>query len=408
MSHTYQRVISSELETRLQAYGFISPRYHGHSLGSVLPAAAAALGQPEVLDKVAATTGGSDRARSAAAAFGMGEVERVCVVLIDGLGLHNLRDNAASAPFLSSLLGDNTSGRTGFPSTTATAMGLFGTGSSPGQTAMVGYSAQDPVSGVVGNFVSWKDLGEPTEIQRHPVIFELLANAGVQVTSVGLERFADSGMTQAALRGATYLRASTLGEHVNAAAAALSRPGLVHLYWGEVDKIGHHHGPTSSQWRRALAHTDYEMSRLYQALPPKTALIVTADHGMITTDPKSLIDISSNYALSKGVRTVAGEPRASHIYLNSPGSAVATAKRWNEVLGDRALVLAKEEAIGQGLFGTATKYAKSWIGDLVVAMTGTGTIADTTTAPPASLKLLGVHGSLTPAEVEIPILVVQT
>lgn len=408
MSLAYQRVVATELESRLQAYGFIAPGYHERSLGSVLPAAAAALGQAHALDPVTATTGGSDRATSAAAAFGLGDVDRVCVVLIDGLGMHNLRENAESAPFLTSLLGEGSSGLAGFPSTTATSMGLFGTGSSPGQTAMVGYSALDPETGVVGNFVSWKDLGQPQHVQRHPVIFELLAKAGVAVTSVGLERFADSGMTQAALRGATYLGATTLGDHVNAAAAALNSPGLVHLYWGEVDKVGHHHGPTSSQWRRALAQTDYEISRLYQALPPKTALIVTADHGMITTDPKALIDISSNYALSKGVRVVAGEPRASHVYLNSPGSAIATAQRWNDILGDKALVLAKEEAIGQGLFGTATKYAKRWVGDLVVAMTGTGTIADSTTAPPASLRLLGVHGSLTPAEVEIPILAVQT
>ena len=48
------------------------------------------------------------------------------------------------------------------------------------------------------------------------------------------------------------------------------------------------------------------------------------------------------------------------------------------------------------------------MGDLVVAMTGTDLIADSNSAPAQSLRLLGVHGSLTAAEVEIPLLVAVT
>lgn len=408
MTAPHQRVVSNELTTKLAAHGFIAPSYHDYSLASVLPAAAAALGFEDALSPTAPTSGGPERARHAAQQLGLKQVDRVCVVLIDGLGLNNLKENPESAPFLTSLLESSAPGLSGFPSTTAASMGTFGTGSSTGQTSMVGYSAINPQTGELGNFVSWKGLGDPLKIQRHPVIFDQLSRAGANVTSVSLGRFAHSGMTQAALRGATYRSADSLTEHVDIAAFELGQPGLVHLYWGEVDKIGHHQGTNSSQWRTALAKADYEISRLYQSLPPATALIVTADHGMINTDPAKLIDISNHYGLSQGVQAIAGEPRASHVYLNSPGSASQVAKRWTQELGDKALVLTKDQAVGGGLFGTATKYTQTWIGDLVVMMTGTGIIADTTTATPASLRLLGVHGSLTPTEVEIPLLVAQT
>lgn len=408
MTQSFQRAISSDLEATLTTAGFIAPSYHDPSIGSVLPAAAAALGHGHALDSVAATTGGQARANLAAQTLGLGQVDRVCVVLIDGMGWHNLADNASFAPFLTGLMGQSTPGRSGFPSTTAASMGTFGTGSSTGQTTMVGYSALDPVSGELGNFVSWRNLPDPHTVQRHPGIFGLLEKHGVRVSSVGLERFAQSGMTQAALRTANFKGAAKLSEHVDIASAQLNHPGLVHLYWGELDRVGHHAGVESSAWRNELAHVDYEISRLYSQLPPGTALVVTADHGMIDTDPSALIDISDHYDLSKGVRAVGGEPRASHVYLNSPNSAAATAQRWQSVLQDRAVVLTKDYAVSEGLFGTTSKHTRKWLGDLIVLMTGTGTIADSTTAARPSLKLIGVHGSLTPAEVEIPILAAHT
>ena len=66
MSHS--RRIGDQLQTQLDAHGLIAPSYHEHSLASVLPAAAAALGYEHVLESVAATTGGAARARSEAAA----------------------------------------------------------------------------------------------------------------------------------------------------------------------------------------------------------------------------------------------------------------------------------------------------------------------------------------------------
>jgi hypothetical protein len=46
------------------------------------------------------------------------------------------------------------------------------------------------------------------------------------------------------------------------------------------------------------------------------------------------------------------------------------------------------------------------VGAVVVAMTGRATVVDSTTQTPASLELVGVHGSLTRHEMLVPCLVV--
>jgi hypothetical protein len=53
-------------------------------------------------------------------------------------------------------------------------------------------------------------------------------------------------------------------------------------------------------------------------------------------------------------------------------------------------------------------HVRPLIGDLVVAATGRATVVDSRTQTPASLQLVGVHGSLTPAELRVPLLAVHT
>ncbi|MCL1801133.1 MAG: phosphodiesterase, partial [Promicromonosporaceae bacterium] len=105
---------------------------------------------------------------------------------------------------------------------------------------------------------------------------------------------------------------------------------------------------------------------------------------------------------------VAGEARASHVYLNDDDDANAAADRWRAFLRDRAVVHTRAQAISAGLFGPVAEHVRGWIGDLVVAATGHNTIVDSRTQSSNSRKLLGVHGSLTATEMQIPLLVTLT
>lgn len=373
----------------------IAPDLQGRSLARVLPAVAGALG---------VDLPGAVASRDL---LGVPAAERVCVVLVDGLGFTNLSQRSGHAPFLRSLLSGSEPLTTTFPSTTATAMGTFGTGLTPGRTAMLGYTVRDPATGRLGNLVSWTDLPPAEAWQPEPSLLGRLADAGVRVVSVGPARFEGSGLTRAALRGAAYRPADSLGQRVDAVVRELRAPGVVYLYWGDVDKVGHHEGCESWQWGDALESLDSELARLARSLPSGTVLLVTADHGMVDVDPAQRWDVGGSPALAEGVALVAGEPRALHLHLGRDVDPAAVVGRWQEALGDAVVVRTRDEAVAGGWFGDVTDRVRPVIGDVVVATTGRVTVVDSRTQTPASLGLVGVHGSLTRQEMLVPCLVTQ-
>ncbi|GAB2466205.1 alkaline phosphatase family protein [Xylanimonas ulmi] len=397
--------------------GMLAPTYGLDSLAAVLPAAAGALG-------VEVTTSTGLRSASCAAALGLPAAQRVVVVLCDGLGLLNLAERAGHAPFLRGRLAETRALRTTFPSTTAAAISAFGTGAAPGLTGMLGYTQRNPATGGLANMVSWTEQSDPSRVsrpggqtlagvlpvpaptlQREPTVFERLVAADVAVTSVGPSRFAGSGMTLAALRGAQYVAAESLAQRVDGVVRALRAPGLAYLYWGDVDKTGHHHGWQSWQWGDELEAFDRELARLVRSLPAGTLVLVTADHGQIEVDPDDRLDVATTPALAQGVDLVGGEPRAVHLYTGGdPAAAAGVAGRWREVLAERAVVVERADAVAAGWFGPVAEHVLAWVGDVVVAPCGRLTIVDSRTQTPASLGLAGVHGSLTPEEMTVPLL----
>ncbi|MCV2396350.1 alkaline phosphatase family protein [Actinotalea sp. M2MS4P-6] len=377
--------------------GLVEPDHGGESLGEVLPAAAGSLGL-ELPGWGAATVEARDR-------FGLPEASRVCVVLVDGLGLLQLRERAGHAAFLRSRLGATRELVCGYPSTTAASMGLLGTGRAAGRTGLAGYTVRNPRTGGLANLVSWEGADEPEQWQREPSLTRLIADAGVRVTSVGPAEFRGSGLTRAALNGGTYLVAGGWEDRVDATLRALRDPGLVYLYWGEVDKAGHAYGWTSTQWGDALSELDRGLGRLARAMPADTLLLITADHGQMEVARDGLVDVATVPELARDVALVAGEPRAAYVHLLDGVDVDEVGARWRATLEGRALVLSRQEAIDAGWFGAVAAHVVPVIGDLVVAALGSGGVADSRTQTPHSMQLRGMHGSLTPGEMSVPLVV---
>jgi hypothetical protein len=394
------------------AAGLVAPSYGTASLAAVLPAAAGALG-------VDLTTATGLRSSDCAAALGVPATDRVVVVLVDGLGLHNLVERGGHAPFLRSLLGDARSLISSFPSTTAAALATFGTGTAPGRTGLLGYTQRNPATGGLATMVSWTEQSDPyrpgtklagpmraapEDLQREPTVLEALAAAGVRVAAPGPGKFEGSGMTRAALRGPRYVVAETLGARVDATVRALRDPGLVYLYHGDVDKTGHQYGPDSWQWGDALEAADAELRRLVRSLPAGTLVLVTADHGQVATDFDVQRDVATTPELARDVALLGGEPRALHVYTEPGADPNEVAVRWRDVLGQDAVVVLRDEAVDAGWFGPVADHVRDVVGDLVVATTGRATVVDSRLHTTEARALPGVHGSLTETEMHVPLL----
>lgn len=384
---------SDDLARAVRAAGFCPPALDGRHLGAVLPAVGAALG---------VDLPGGAHAREV---FGLPSAQRVCVVLVDGLGQQMLAERAGHAPFLRRLLPTGVELTVGYPSTTAASMGLFGTGCAAGRTGLAGYTVRNPVTGGLANLVSWQGVEPASQWQREPALLERIA-LDLPVASVGPARFAGSGLTVTALHGGLYLAAESMAARVDRTVRQLAAPGLVYLYWGDVDKVGHQRGWQSPEWGDALAALDHELGRLARSLPAGTLLVITADHGMVDVDHAQLVDVATTPDLAAEVALVAGEPRASHVHVTPGADIDAIAGRWRGVLGARAVVATRDEAVSAGWFGSVADDVRPVLGDLVVAATGRAGVVDSRTQTAHSLALIGMHGSMTPGEMLVPLLVV--
>lgn len=360
-----------------------------------------------MLPRVVASIGGPELTPAAAQAP-LPAAARAVVVLADGLGAQQLRSRSGHAPFLRKALAEQDPGipsvvTAGFPATTATSTGTFGTGLPPGAHGLAGYQVRVPGTDRLFNELDWVDGPDPLQWQPHPTIFERTVAAGIPVTMVGKSRFATSGLTAAALRGSRYAAAEDLPTAVDATAAAsrAAKPSLVYLYWGEVDRAGHQHGCESWQWGEAVEQLDSELRRLRGLLPADTSLTVTADHGMVDVPDSGKTDVALDPELRDGVDLVGGELRGPQLYCR-PGAAADVLATWTERLGDDGWVMTRDEVAAAGLLGPVDPEVLTRFGDVFVAVRSAIGFTDTRVMNPRVVALIGQHGSLTEAEQQVP------
>ena len=274
------------------------PDYAAGTLASVLPAVAASLGST------------SYAAPGRAHPFGLEPAARAVVVLVDGLGDALLRRRSGHAPFLRGHLPAAHQLDCGFPTTTATSMGSFGTGLPPGAHGLVGMEVLVPGEDRILNELSWEDGPDPVAWQPAPTVFQSVQSEGIEVTRIGPAYFDGSGLTNAALRGGRFVAGRELEARVDAAVTAVraSRRALVYLYWGELDKVGHVRGCSSWEWGDELESIDRCLAALASRVPADCAVYVTADHGMVDAPHERRIDLAHEPHLREGVRHVGGSP----------------------------------------------------------------------------------------------------
>jgi hypothetical protein len=336
--------------------------------------------------------------------LGLAPVQRACLLIVDGLGWELLRDHPAAAPFLSELARNSKPITAGFPSTTVTSLGSICTGRPPGQHGILGYQVLIPGENRLLNGLRWDSRVDPLRWQPLPTIYERATQAGIAAVHVAQGSFRGTGLTVATMRGADFRPADSMGALSAQAAAALAGNGraYVSVYHGDLDGTGHVFGVASDAWYNHLAHVDKLAEQLASALPSGTCLYVTADHGMVDIGPEDKVDVDAIPELRAGLALLGGEPRARHLYAR-PGAAADVLATWREVLGERAWVLSREDAVKEGWFGPVADAMMARIGDVVAAPAGSVALV-ATKAEPRESALVGMHGSLTPSEQFVPAL----
>jgi hypothetical protein len=325
------------------------------------------------------------------------DAQQIVLLVLDGLGWEQLEDRRSLAPALASMAGGPIS--TVVPSTTSTALTSITTGVAPGEHGIVGYRMA--VHGEVLNVLRW---ATPSGDARQSVPPAKIATVppflGERPPVVTRAEFRASGFTAVHLdpaRFAGYRTMSTLATEVDRCLQR-SEP-FVYAYYEGLDKVAHEYG-LGDHYDAELAWVDVLVDRLLARLPRHAALVVTADHGQVDVG-ENVVMLASDVLANTSMQSGEGRFRWLHA---RPGRATALRDAAIAHHGGDAWVVTRDEVIAGGWLGPiVTEASRARLGDVaLVARTDVAFHDPHDTGP---YHLVGRHGSVTPAEMLVPLLV---
>jgi hypothetical protein len=426
---------TTSLERNLRTYrpdgtpflpeGFIWPRYEGLSVGNLAGTVGQALGVtlPGVLpplhgDLLDGLLDG---------------VQRVVLLVIDALGWEQLQGVMARRPDLVfhrlAAQGRLWPITTTFLSTTNSVLSTIHTGRSPVEHGLLAYSMFLREWQMAVESISFSTMHTPFEgtlaewgfeaekFLPVPAIGQLLAVQGVASYALTLDAFVKTPLAVMHNRGMQdvfgYATASDFWLTLRRILEQRRERCFVSAYWSAVDTLAHRLGPLDESGDAeitslALLMEEIFLNRLAPADRAGTLLLLTADHGQITTPPESAILLDQHPVLLDALfLPPLGEGRVPFFYVRN-GNYETVRRYVDEHFAGQFVFLSQDEVLRSGLLGPGVPSAEvpHRLGDIIGIATGSAHVA----RDAESLKkkpMLGRHGGLTPQEMLVPLLAVR-
>ncbi len=352
----------------------------------------------------------------------------VILVLMDALALHRLQrwmqqgalpvwSELAARGFLEPLTSVS-------PSTTSSALTTLWTGRSPTEHAITGYEMWMKEYGIVANTVlhmpiTFKsDLGaleragfDPEKFLPFLTLGTHLKSHGVQAYGLQQHAIAHSGLSRMLLKDVEMNAFSTPADLWINLRHLLEQKASERLYawvyWGELDFISHFYGPDDERSAAEFALFSQAMQslfldRLSAAARQDTLLILTADHGMITTRKDERYNLRNHPAFLSHLHiTPTGENRLAYLYVR-PGRTEAVKNYIEEAWPGQFDLLEAAQAIEAGLFGPGSAHPglSERVGDYILVARGEAYLWWAN----KENRMSGRHGGLHSEEMLVPFL----
>lgn len=326
---------------------------------------------------------------------------QVVLLALDGLGWEQLQERRGLAPTLAAMAGGPIT--TVCPTTTATALTSLTTGRPPREHGIVGYRIRvhdDEVLNVLRWTISAGDARAQVEPEAIQPVEPFL---GAKPPVVTRSEFADSGFTRAHLAGSQlygWRYASTLVAHV--ARLTAEGHGFVYAYYPGLDTVAHEFG-FGAIYNGELVAADRLVADLLAALPAGAALVVVADHGQVEVGER-IVPIDADVIARTRLLSGEGRFRWLHAARGEEASLLDLARQRH---GDQAWVVSRDEVVAGGWLGPTPPAPEvaARLGD--VALVAHAPVAFLDPADAGAYLLRCRHGSLTRAEVLVPLLGVR-
>jgi hypothetical protein len=353
------------------------PTYDDRCVTAVAPALLAGIGADLLSDAVASA-------------------HTVVLLVIDGLGWHQLRRHRSLAPSLAAASDAAPPITTVAPSTTATALTSLATGASPGEHGLVGYRIATPLG--LLNALRWRAGGRDVRAELPPDEMQPVEPfCGQPAAVVTRAEFRHSGFSGAHLRGASFWGWHDMGGFVSAVQGAVDEGfQLVFAYYDTLDKVAHEFG-LGDRYQSALAGAERLAVALRDALPAEIPLLVTADHGVVEVlEPPIMVDPEVT-ALTDGW---SGEARLLWLHACA-GAETELAAACERYVGLAEIAPVEQVLDEQWLGRHVTVTARGRLGDVALVPRGLQAFTMPDEDQPHH-ALIGRHGGLTAEEMLVP------
>ena len=324
------------------------------------------------------------------------DAHQVVLLVLDGLGWEQLQQRRSACPTLAAMAGRPIT--TVAPSTTSTALTSIATGLTPGEHGVIGYRMA--VNGEVLNVLRWSTVAGDAMHTIPPQKLQPLAPfLGQRPPVVTRAEYRRSGFTGAHLDGVRFWGYRTVATMVTEIERLLkeSEP-FIYGYYDGLDKVAHEYG-LGEHFTAELTFVDRVIDYLLSRLPREAVLVVTADHGQVDVD-RNVHQLSSEVLAHVSMQSGEGRFRWLHARAGRSRALYEAALAHH---GDVAWVVEREQTIADGWFGPkVSEAAASRLGD--VALVAHADVAFYDQYDTGPFELVGRHGSLTSAEMLVPLL----
>jgi hypothetical protein len=263
-----------------------------------------------------------------------------------------------------------------FPSTTAASVTTLNWGVLPSEHALYEWNVYIPAYGEVIQSLVFSPLGQRVTdsclrkgydpaamVAVRETLHQRLAAKGVRSIQFSHHSYAGSAFNRMATAGAEVVTHATLAQalvQLKEAVQAVEGKALLGFYWAAIDSIAHHYGPGSPYHAAEIASFWRTFDEIFCDIDSADTLyLFTADHGHVYADAAETIAL--NERLPQLAEYLAVSPTGNRIHPNgSPRDVflhVRPERRDETVdllcheLGDKAVVMTVDAALGEGLFG---------------------------------------------------------
>jgi hypothetical protein len=362
-----------------------------------------------------------------------GQVNRVVLMLLDGLGYQHLNMLADSDDEIHALLHDLTDGRGALPltsiapSTTAVALPSLWTGGTPGANGLTGTVTYlnefsmpadmlryKPTHGnyPVDTFFEW-GLSS-ADVVALPGIAQHLESAAVETHVVINRMLMGSGLSHILHRGTVHAHTHTgysdaLPVLRQVLQATQGQRAYVSMYHGGVDTLAHRYGAhtdftarEAKIWLRGLRDCLNDTA----AQDGQTLFLLLADHGHYDVAHWINLRTDEKAAPIREAMTIGmmADARFGHLYLR-PGTVETVKAHLEAEYADCLTYLETDSAIDAGLFGDPAAFSprtRSRLGDLIlIPRLGYGLTDPSVTD---YSHLISLHAGLSDREMLVPLL----